>query len=260
MRKKNQRKINGGITMKKTILTLTAALVLGSLGVGTTIGHAADYEDATNVTTEGRVTILENDSNDPVIPDPENPDEEVDPEGPTNPHPGLLRINYVSNFDFGNIKNVSRAIEQEARLDYVWSGDYEVGRVPFVATEDRRGSERLGWELQVSQPNQLSDESGHELEGATITLSGLRYANPTTAAPTVNPNELILGDAAQTLATADATQGAGAWTMALGSEDHEGHTNGVVLRIPANTTINNTEYSTNIVWELVADPTTNTRE
>ena len=31
---------------------------------------------------------------------------------------------------------------------------------------------------------------------------------------------------------------------------------GVVLRIPANTTANNTEYSTEIVWELVADPTT----
>lgn len=242
--------------MKKTTLTLTAALVLGSLGLGTTMGHAADYEDATNVTTEGRVTILENDSNNPVIPDPENPGEEVDPEEPTNPHPGLLRINYVSNFDFGNIKNDSRAIVQEARLDHVWSGGTEVGRVPFVATEDRRGTDRLGWELQVSQPNQLSDASGHELEGATITLSGLRYANPTTAAPTVNPNELILGDAAQTLATADATQGAGAWTLALGNADGEGQTDGVVLRIPANTTKNDTTYSTAIVWELVADPTT----
>ncbi|TPR55076.1 WxL domain-containing protein [Enterococcus sp. OL5] len=246
--------------MKKTTRTLTAALVLGSLGLGSVIGHAADYEDATNVTTEGRVTILENDTNDPVVPDPENPEEEVTPEEPTNPHPGLLRINYVSNFDFGQIKNVSRAIEQEARQDYVWSGGQETGRVPFVATEDRRGTDRLGWELQVSQPKQLTDASGHELQGATITLSGLRYANASDSAPVVNPNELVLGEAAQTLATADATQGAGAWTLALGNADGEGQTDGVVLRVPANTTKNDTVYSTAIVWELVADPTTGTGE
>lgn len=138
----------------------------------------------------------------------------------------------------------------------MWVNGEEVSRVPFVATEDRRGSERLGWELQVLQPNQLADASGHELIGATITLSGLRYVNATAATPIVNQNEIVLGAAAQTLATADAAQGSGAWALALGQSNGEGHTDGVVLRIPANTTANNTEYSTAIVWELVADPTT----
>lgn len=242
--------------MKKNNLILLTALLTTSLGIGTGISYAATYEDATKVTTEGKVTILENDSSNPVVPDPENPDNELTPEEPTNPHPGLFRINYVSNFDFGQIKNVSHAIEQKARLDNVWVDGEEVARVPFVATEDRRGSERLGWELQVSQPNQLTDESGHELNGATITLTGLRYVNSTDATPVVNQNAIVLGQAAQSLATADATQGAGAWALALGKSNGEGHTDGVVLRIPANTTANNTEYSTEIVWELVADPTT----
>ena len=226
--------------MKKTTITIAAALLAGSMGLGTLISQAAEveYEDATNARTEGTVIILENDSSNPVIPDPENPGEEVDPEVPVNPHPGRLRINYVSNFDFGKIPNISSEIVQEARLDHIFSGTSEEGRVPFVATEDRRGSDRLGWELQVSQPKQLSDASGHELQGATITLSGLRYVNPTS-----------------TLATANASQGAGAWTLALGNANAEGQTDGVVLRIPANTTKNDTAYSTALVWELVADPT-----
>lgn len=242
--------------MKKTTRTLSIVLLAASLGLGSKMGDAATYDDAANITTEGKVNILENDSSNPVVPDPENPGNEVTPEEPTNPYPGLLRINYVSNFDFGQIQNVSRAIEQKARLDHVWVNGEEVSRVPFVATEDRRGSERLGWELQVSQPNQLADASGHELIGATITLSGLRYVNATAATPIVNQNEIVLGAAAQTLATADAAQGSGAWALALGQSNVEGHTDGVVLRIPANTTANNTEYSTAIVWELVADPTT----
>ncbi|EAE0774370.1 WxL domain-containing protein, partial [Listeria monocytogenes] len=153
--------------MKKTTITIAAALLAGSMGLGTLISQAAEveYEDATNARTEGTVIILENDSSNPVIPDPENPGEEVDPEVPVNPHPGRLRINYVSNFDFGKIPNISSEIVQEARLDHIFSGTSEEGRVPFVATEDRRGSDRLGWELQVSQPKQLSDASGHELQG-----------------------------------------------------------------------------------------------
>ena len=242
--------------MKKTTRTLSIVLLAASLGLGSKMGDAATYDDAANITTEGKVKILENDSSNPVVPDPENPGNEVTPEEPTNPYPGLLRINYVSNFDFGQIQNVSRAIEQKARLDHVWVNGEEVSRVPFVATEDRRGSERLGWELQVSQPNQLADASGHELIGATITLSGLRYVNATAATPIVNQNEIVLGAAAQTLATADAAQGSGAWALALGQSNGGEHTDGVVLRIPANTTANNTEYSTAIVWELVADPTT----
>lgn len=249
------------IDMKKNKLqiALTAGLLLG-LGLGTPTSYAADYEDATKVTTEGKVTILENDSPDPIIPDPDNPGIDVVPEVPTNPHPGLLRINYVSNFDFGKIKNVSSEIVQGARVDHVLVGEKEVSRVPFVATEDRRGSDRQGWELQVSQPNQLSDSSGHELDGATITLSGLRYSNTTSSAPVANQNTIVLGQSSKTLATANSTQGVGAWTLALGTSDGSGHTDGVTLRIPANTTKNNTKYSTAIVWDLVADPTTFTGE
>lgn len=57
--------------MKKTTITIAAALLAGSMGLGTLISQAAEveYEDATNARTEGTVIILENDSSNPVIPD-----------------------------------------------------------------------------------------------------------------------------------------------------------------------------------------------
>ena len=51
------------------------------------MGDAATYDDAANITTEGKVKILENDSSNPVVSDPENPGNEVTPEEPTNPYP-----------------------------------------------------------------------------------------------------------------------------------------------------------------------------
>ena len=53
------------------------------------MGMRQTYDDAANITTEGKVKILETDSSNPVVPDPENPGNEVTPEEPTNPYPGL---------------------------------------------------------------------------------------------------------------------------------------------------------------------------
>lgn len=244
--------------MKKTTLTLAASVLMGSIGLGALTGHAADYEDALNATSEGAVTIVENDLPDDTIPDPENPDQELDPETPVNPNPGQLRINYVSNFDFGKIKNTSGAMTLEAKLDTLWLADgTETERVPFVTTEDRRGTDRKGWELRVSQPKPLADAAGNELQGATIQLNGLRYSNAGTDSPVVTGGTITLAPSEQVLARANEAQGAGARSLALGSATEQGTTNGVTLNIPANTIRNNTEYTSSIVWELVADPTTN---
>ncbi|MBW9323979.1 WxL domain-containing protein [Enterococcus casseliflavus] len=240
--------------MKK--IFMAAIVLLGSIGIGVESGKATEYESATNAITEGKITILENDSPDPEIPDPEDPDEPVDPLDPTNPNPGKLRINYISNFDFGEIKNISSEINQAAKLVGVTDfNDNKDMRVPFVATEDRRGSERGGWELRVSQPSQMKDTKDHELKGATLTLSGLRYVKQDETTPQVNQNEVILNSQEQILVSANANQGAGAWSLALGKTKDEETTDGVTLRVPANTIKNATTYSTSIVWELVADPT-----
>lgn len=235
---------------------MTTAILVGSIGLGSLNAQAAEYEDATNATSQGTITILENEDGDNVIPDPEDPDQpiEPDPDNPINPNPGLLRINYISDFDFGEHMNTSSAITMNAKLDSFLLDEQGIERVPLVAVQDLRGSDRKGWELQVSQPEGLTDEDGHELNGATITLSNLRYTNPTNT-PTVTSGNIVLNTEGQTLAIADETQGAGAWSLALGNATNEGTTDGVQLHIPTNTVKNNTEYSTTLVWELIADPT-----
>ncbi|MBE9897095.1 WxL domain-containing protein [Enterococcus casseliflavus] len=240
--------------MKKMLMA--SIVLLGSMSIGLETGQTAEYDSATSAITEGKITILENDSPDPDITDPEDPEEPVEPEDPTNPNLGTLRINYISNFNFGEIENVSREINQSAKLVVITDSNNNKGmRVPFVATEDRRGSERGGWELRVSQPSQMKDTNDHELKGATITLSGLRYVKQDETTPQINPNDVILNSQEQILVSANANQGAGAWSLALGKTIDEETTDGVTLNIPANTIKNDADYSTSIVWELVADPT-----
>lgn len=243
--------------MKKTTITLITAVILGSVTIGTQTIQAAEYDSATSGTSKGTITILENESPDPDVPDPDNPDNPInpDPDNPINPTPGLLRINYISDFEFGSQKNSSGAIDMQAKLDVLYDQNgEEVERVPFVSTEDRRGSEREGWELQVSQTTPFTDSSGHELVGATISLSNLRYATGTNA-PAVTVETIALNEEGQTLSSANATQGSGAWSLALGNPTLEGTTDGVRLQVPANTVKNDTEYQATLLWELIADPT-----
>jgi hypothetical protein len=237
-------------------LTIAATTLLGSLFMSNIqVAQAASYDSSTKATTEGTVTVLEDDNPDIVVPDPEDPDNPLDPETPINPNPGQLRINYISDFSFGSIKNTSGALTLSAELDKLWAEDgSEVGRVPFVTTEDLRGTSRQGWELRVSQPEQFKDADGNELQGASLSIDGLRYASESTAAPTVNPNTIVLNESEQAVATASSSQGVGLWSLSLGKANSEGQTDGVTLNIPANTVKNNTEYTSSIVWELVADP------
>ncbi|OTP19983.1 WxL domain-containing protein [Enterococcus mundtii] len=233
-------------------------VMMGTVLMGTVLGgeivRAVDYESATKATSNGQIVVLENDDNN-HIPDPEDPDKPVEPEVPVNPNPGQLKINYVSDFDFGNQKNTSQAVSINAELDTLFDANgEELHRVPFIATEDLRGTERTGWELRVSQPTNFMDSNGNELAGATISLNNLHYTNEINT-PTVTNGELVINQEEQTIVRADKTQGMGAWSLALGKANNEGKTDGVTLNIPANTTKNNTTYKTSIVWELIAEPT-----
>ncbi|EPH94784.1 hypothetical protein D920_02756 [Enterococcus faecalis 13-SD-W-01] len=234
----------------------TVSMILASGFLGAIPAAATEYESATKVITNGKVEILEDDSSDNNIPDPENPEEPIDPEEPVNPNPGQLKINYVSAFNFGKQANVSNRLTINADLDALISpSGLETRRIPFIATEDRRGTDRTGWELRVSQPQGFYDNEGNELAGATLTLKNLRYVD-TNNAPVPTNGEIILNTEEQTIAKADEIQGAGAWSLALGNPTDKGTTDGVVLDIPANTIKNVTTYSTSIVWELIAEPTT----
>ncbi|OQO89235.1 cell surface protein [Enterococcus casseliflavus] len=238
--------------MKYKKLFAMSLVTIQALSMGHQV-FAAEYEGPAKATTGADVEILpyEGGGN---VPDPENPDEPLHPELPVNPNPGELKINYVSTFDFGRHMNVSSELVVNALLDELnLDAGPETHRVPFVATEDRRGTNRQGWELRVSQPTPFEDSEGNELSGATIKLSGLRYVD-TNNAPVVTGGDIVLDSEEKVLATANEIQGAGAWSLALGSPTTEGTTDGVTLNIPQNTIKNNVSYGTQIVWELIADP------
>lgn len=240
--------------MKKQAMTMMT-IILGSLGATSLHAYASEYTDATNASNQATITILENDSPTPDVPDPDDPDNPIIPVDPINPSTGELRINYVSAFDFGQLKNTSSAIAVNAKMDNVTLANGDTAqRVPFITTEDRRGTDRAGWELRVSQPTQLRDENNNELQGAEITLKGFHYAAQGTTTPEVNANALTLNSSEQVLASADATQGSGAWSLALGNASSDSTTDGVTLTVPANTVKNNVAYTAAITWELVADP------
>ncbi|GAA2877776.1 WxL domain-containing protein [Enterococcus casseliflavus] len=244
--------------MKKRLFPITTFILLTGTLLGPKAVLAAEYDGPTKAVSEGTVTILENDDPDNVIPDPDDPDNPIipDPDNPINPNPGLLRINYVSDFSFGRQFNTSAATAIHADMDTVFDGNTgeEIKRVPFISTEDRRGTDRLGWELRVSQSRPFQDNDGNELEGARVTINNLQYPNMVNA-PTTTPGSIVINEEEKPVAFADERQGSGSWSLALGNPTDEGTTDGVLLEIPANTVKNNTTYSSSLVWELVADPT-----
>lgn len=242
--------------MKKTTIGVVTASMIAGVAIGTVGASAATFPEDTQAQTNAKVTVLENDEPDTTVPDPDNPDNPLDPDDPDtiNPGTGELRIGYISNFDFGDQMNTSSAISLNAKLvGFTTEDGTPVQRVPFLTTVDLRGDDRTGWTLQVSQPKGFIDEDNHELKGATLNLNNIHYTDSTANTPTATQS-LTLNNAEQTIARATAEQGVGTNLLVFGEAQEDGTTNGVTLEVPANTVKNNKEYSSTIVWSLVADP------
>lgn len=246
---------------------------LSSLILGGTVSATSNNEDSVDSkSTINFVKSLEGEDIDiPGITDPET----VDPENPENPDPNpnpdgnLLRINYVSDFDFGTWGSTSHSITAFAKAQPIYLVDGNVEEVsPFISTIDNRGSERgNGWTL-AAQASDLTDENDNVLRGAQIILSNGNYHNYSELAPEVVKGEHNISLGKQVIASTTAETGSGQWSMALGSlkefttqlpsmtdssvlEDVTYNvTDGVRIEIPRNTVTNTTNYSGTITWEL----------
>lgn len=236
-------------------LGLIATSVLGG-----TVAHAD-----TGTSSTGKVNVSEVSTINPGNPDPEDPDGEiVDPEIP-DPEGSRFKVLYASNWNFGEVEATAR--EQVVRahtLDVTTSTSEEpVKRVPWVTTYDmRNSSDRTAWNLQATA-TPLEDGNGHILRGAEITLSNLNYVAGSERAPEAKLGKIILGQSAQTLASAsifsgEGTQdtGVGSWSLALGYRmEDDLYTDGVELLIPSNIVINEgVEYTSTITWDLAITP------
>lgn len=258
----------------KKLSFITTGLMLCTLCLGGTVtADSLSSTDTSDAVIEFRKVLIDEEIEIPGI----DPEEEIDPGNPENPNPNpnpdgsLLRISYVSDFDFGAWGNTANGITAYSKAQPIYMANGSIQEVvPFVTTTDNRGTERGdGWVLTATA-SPLTDRTGHELAGAQIIMSNAHYLDTSVGMPTVSNGEWNLSSGPQTLVTTTATTGAGQWGLSLGvlqevttevptiedaSETVESTytvTDGVRIEIPRNSITNNTEYQGSIVWELVS--------
>ncbi|MFW8599777.1 WxL domain-containing protein [Enterococcus innesii] len=197
----------------------------------------------------------------PVSPvDPMNPDSEVSPENPPvlPEEQGLISIDFVSQFDFGEVPikadgGVYGALPQQLLNEDGTVSDEE--RPNYVQVSDRRPIND-GWELTAK----LSEEgfrstTGEPLRGARILLENTEMATTSTNT-SVEPfyqSTAILGPGNLcSLAVARNSEGGGTWIQRYGNQDTAGSS--VKLDVPAGANPKADKYEATIEWQLSFTP------
>lgn len=259
----------------KLIKPALAGILATTALLGTAIPAAAEGpessgDDIKRADSLGSILFSEQEDIDVTPPEVIPPTDGEEPDGDLDPDPedggnetgqtGPLTIDYVSNFNFGEIEyNIVQGATQKAMLD-VWKDEsgnsYQLPNM--VQVTDVR-STSPGWELKVTQEEQFETTSGTQLKGATITFDG----NVTTknydgfGSPGAQGNELTPGLATK-VAWADAATGNEATiedVMGKGSSAiiFDG---GVELDVPAGTQVElDSAYTTELTWTLENSPT-----
>ncbi|WP_430617559.1 hypothetical protein IGI86_003294 [Enterococcus sp. AZ188] len=194
--------------------------------------------------------------------DPLDPEIEVNPENrPELPeNQGLLSVDFISQFDFGkhtiSVQEQTYYAKPQRLLD--GNGTLMEGeeRPNYVQVSDRRSpTDRIGWQLSVTQDKQFENEQGNELTGAEIQFKNQQLVSPQNGkAPGLEqPNmvSLVPGEK-QALITAQEDSGTGTWIYRFGDADSASES--VSLTIPSGTVPQASAYNTTFVWELSSVP------
>lgn len=130
-------------------------IVMTGLLVTTTSGNsvlAATFDGPDSAESEASIRILPGTgTTDPEITNPIDPGEPSVPVDPVNPNPGALRINHVSDLNFGDVtltgqKETLHAEKVKTKTDQELPA--------FINVADLRGTGE-GWSLKVSQNGEL---------------------------------------------------------------------------------------------------------
>jgi len=200
------------LTTKSAVLLAT--LVAAST-TATTVVSAVDSTEATVATelpSTGTVTITEGgDTKDPGLVDPEkpgltdpkNPDEIID-----NPVKGPLKLEKVSNLNFGQISSSTAEITKYASPIAVGTGSDTRGAMVQFA-DIRSGAS--GYDVQVKMSQQFTGKAKNKvLSGATITYNNttLRSEVKGNVLPTtVTPGNIVIGEDGAQQSVVKATKG-----------------------------------------------------
>lgn len=236
---------------------------------------------ADSISNHGTVNVEDSGITVPI--DPEDPNKPVDPNKPTKPPKGSLRIDFVSDLDFGRVKidDKNRQFNAKAQL---FKDDTEA-RGQYIQITDVR-SESTGWTLMMEQNNQFVSDDGDELTGSLLSYDNA-WANASHMTDEIKPDvtretlSLIPGESV-IVAQAERKKGWGVWTIEFGAsvgnkysqketlyplEDSNGDpiinslfnkpefgNRAVSLSIPGTTKILPKQYKTEIIWTIAKLP------
>lgn len=224
--------------MKKVILTtaLFSALLIGTSAV---TAHAAVTDD-THGTSTAKIGLEQ--------PNPEDSDnhgtDPIDPDGDPNTNDptgnkGALRIDYVSNIDFGTQK-ISSETKTYAAV--------QPAEIVESQVSDLRGS-GAGWNLQVSYDAEKAGffaQNGAELAGAELTLpAGNAKSTAGNQSAAATTSEVVVNKDAQNIMIAAEKAGLGTWADQMNAQ-------AVALKVPSGNLSG--EYSATLVWTLTDAP------
>ncbi|MEG2709043.1 MAG: WxL domain-containing protein, partial [Vagococcus sp.] len=186
------------------------------------------------------------------IVDPIDGDKVIEPTNPVNKTTEDLRIQYVSDFNFGENRNDLSELSVKANEDSVIGEKNVKRKVPaFVSIiDDRPQTTRISspWELRVKNTS-FKDSSGHELPDTSIILSDLNFQGQRKN-PKVTSGEIDISNKVQKIASSDNQPEGTSWSLALGKLDNE-KTTGVTFYSPSGFYKNATQYNSIVDWQLV---------
>lgn len=267
--------------MKKQLIMaagLSSLLVLG--GMGTTALAASTEPPA-----KGTVSFVVDDDGKSEIVDPEDPSiTDPKPELPVGPETeGALRLDRVSNIDFGSNKLASQGREYYALFEQDQITTTKMYPTSIQLT-DARGAGTLGWKVEVKNNGVFTNKEDKKIEGAKITLSDLQVkaasGQKEELFPTLSSTEkdISIGTNVELLSAAstkDSGIGTGTWTMHAGTTDRKTTGKGkngneiegtvdptkanrnpaVKLDVPNGQTIyTDSVYTTDLVWSITTAP------
>lgn len=221
--------------MKKTVL---AAALYSAILMGGTVSVHADND--TNGKSTAKIGVKQQDPDDPIDPigpidNDDTPDNSNDPTGNT----GILRVDYISNINFG---------------EQTISGKVETYRAstPKLRTEaqvsDLRGS-GAGWHLQVNYDTEkpgFVTTNNQVLKGAELTFpAGTTKSTQDNQSAQPVANTVTVGNEAQNIMDATSMTGLGTWVDDMNTQD-------ITLKVPSGNMQG--DYTATLVWTLTDAP------
>lgn len=183
----------------------------------------------------------------PISPkDPSKDLENVDPnEGNQTNQEGPLSIDYVSHFRFGK----DHKIDKETMIVPL-----ENNGTPFFQVTDLTG-EGAGWQLR-GKLNPFTNEKGHEIKGAKISLSTGELITRNSAITSDSsgfsvPKKVVFESGGNFVPLMSANKDFGSGTWALKFDDYK---KSILFEAPGKNIEANSTYSSGFVWQLVTVP------